>query len=239
LISIFRDFFLNTNIDKELLLESDNSLDYFFKHFDCDKSNAVHGYSKFYFDELEELRESKINILEFGIHYGASQAAFSKYFKNSKIIGVDKNPYFKKFFSKNIRSLYCDISDNHSLHLLRKYLKEEIDIIIDDASHIPDHQLKTFIQMFDVLKSKGIYVIEELDVFKSFPESYNKTLDNNNSEIRNFLYLIKDNPIDVNKKITNQDILSLSKDIDWVKILRGNYIVNNKNISEIAFIKKK
>ena len=93
--------------------------------------------------------------------------------------------------------------------------------------------------MFDVLKSKGIYVIEELDVFKSFPESYNKSLDNNNSEIRNFLYLIKDNPIDVNKKITNQDILSLSKDIDWVKILRGNYIVNNKNISEIAFIKKK
>ena len=154
LISIFRDFFLNTNIDKELLLESDNSLDYFFKHFDCDKSSAVHGYSKFYFDELEELRESKINILEFGIHYGASQAAFSKYFKNSKIIGVDKNPYFKKFFSKNIRSLYCDISDNHSLYLLRKYLREEIDLIIDDASHIPDHQLKTFIQMFDVLKSK-------------------------------------------------------------------------------------
>ena len=239
LISIFRDFFLNTNIDKEVLLDSDNSLDSIFKHFDCDKSSAVHGYSKFYFDELEKLRKSKINILEFGIHYGASQAAFCKYFKDSKIIGVDKNPYFKKFFSKNIRSLYCDVSDSHSLYLLRNYLKEEIDLIIDDASHIPNHQLKTFTQMFDVLKSKGIYVIEELDVFKSFPESYNKNLENNESEIRDFLYLIKDNSIDVNKKIKNQDILSLTKNIEWVKILRGNYIVNNKNISEIAFIKKK
>ncbi len=93
--------------------------------------------------------------------------------------------------------------------------------------------------MFNVLKSKGIYVIEELDVFKSFPENYNKNLDNNESEIRDFLYLIKDNSIDVNKKIKNQDILSLTKNIEWVKILRGNYIVNNKNISEIAFIKKK
>jgi len=76
-------------------------------------------------------------------------------------------------------------------------------------------------------------------VFKSFPENYNKNLDNNESEIRDFLYLIKDNSIDVNKKIKNQDILSLTKNIEWVKILRGNYIVNNKNISEIAFIKKK
>ena len=237
LISIFRDIFLNKNIDKINL--KNNSLDEYFKYFDCDKSSSVHGYSKFYYNEFEKIKELKNNILEFGIHFGASQAAFSKYFINSKIIGVDKNPYFKKFFSKNIRSLYCDVSDNHSLNLLRKYLKEEIDIIIDDASHIPDHQLKTFIEMFSILKNKGIYIIEELDIFQSFPESYNKNLDNTESEIRNFLYLVKNKSPDINRSIKNQDMLNLVKNIEWVKILRGNYIVNNKNISEIAFIKKK
>ena len=237
LISIFRDIFLNKNIDKINL--KNNSLDEYLKYFDCDKSSSVHGYSKFYYNEFEKIKELKNNILEFGIHFGASQAAFSKYFVNSKIIGVDKNPYFKKFFSKNIRTLYCDVSDNHSLYFLRKYLKEEIDIIIDDASHIPDHQLKTFIEMFSILKNKGVYVIEELDIFQSFPESYNKNLDNTESEIRNFLYLVKDKSPDINRKIKNQDMLNLVKNIEWVKILRGNYIVNNKNISEIAFIKKK
>ena len=237
LISIFRDIFLNENVDKIDL--KNNSLDEYFKYFGCDKSSLVHGYDKFYYNEFKKLKKSKINILEFGIHFGASQAAFSKYFVNSKIIGVDKNPYFKKFFSKNIRSLYCDVSDTYSLHLLRKYLKEEIDIIIDDASHIPNHQLKTFTEMFRILKNKGIYIIEELDIFQSFPENYNKNLNNTESEIRNFLYLVKDKSSNIERNIKNQEILNLIKNIEWVKILRGNYIVNDKNISEIAFIKKK
>ena len=97
LISIFSDIFLNKNIDKIDL--KNNSLDEYFKYFGCDKSSLVHGYDKFYYNEFKKLKKSKINILEFGIHFGASQAAFSKYFVNSKIIGVDKNPYFKKFFS--------------------------------------------------------------------------------------------------------------------------------------------
>ena len=53
------------------------------------------------------------------------------------------------------------------------------------------------------------------------------------------MYLVKDKSPDINRKIKNQDMLNLVKNIEWVKILRGNYIVNNKNISEIAFIKKK
>ena len=131
------------------------------------------------------------------------------------------------------------MSNKHSLHLLREYLKGDMDIIIDDASHIPDHQLKTFLQTFSILKSKGIYVIEELDIFQSFPESYNKNFDNTESEIRNFLYLIKNKSPEIDKIIKNKNILNLVENIEWVKILRGSYVVNNRNVSEIAFIKKK
>ena len=93
--------------------------------------------------------------------------------------------------------------------------------------------------MFKILKSKGIYVIEELDIFQSFPESYNKNLDNSKSEIRNFLYQVKDKSPDIERTVKNKEVLSLVENIEWVKILRGNYVVNNKNVSEIAFIKKK
>ena len=93
--------------------------------------------------------------------------------------------------------------------------------------------------MFGILKNKGIYVIEELDIFQSFPENYNKNLDITNSEIRNFMYLVQNKSPDIGRAIKNQDLLNLIKNIEWVKILRGDYIINNKNISEIAFIKKK
>ena len=238
--SNLRDIFINQNIDKIFLQENQKPLNEYLKYFDSDKSSLVHGYDRFYSSELEHLKESKIKILEFGIHFGASQAAMSKYFVNSTIIGVDKNPYYKKFYSKKIHSLFCDVSDEVSLHQLTDHLKDEIDIIIDDASHIPYHQLITFIKMFDSLKSGGIYVIEELDVYKSYPEVYGSRFkDDEESVIRKFLYDVKDkiNP-NLEKNPHNLEISMIKEKIDWIKIFRGDYMVNNKNISEIAFIKK-
>lgn len=240
IISNLSDFFFNKDIDKINSLNNSNSLDEYFKYFDCDKSSLVHGYDKFYSNELKKFKDLDISIIEFGIHYGASQAAFSKYFVNSKIIGVDKNPYYKKFYSKNIRSLFCDVSDNHSLMLLKNYIKHKVDIIIDDASHIPDHQLKTFIEMFDLLKNKGIYIIEELDIYESFSEAYNKNSNNNQLILRNFLYQIKNEKDLSDVKFTkNFELLEILKKIEWVKIFRGDYMINNRNVSEIAFIKKR
>ena len=132
------------------------------------------------------------------------------------------------------------MSDNHSLMLLKNYIKHKVDIIIDDASHIPDHQLKTFIEMFDLLKNKGIYIIEELDIYESFTEAYNKNSNNNQLILRNFLYQIKNEKNLSDVKFTkNFELLELLKKIEWVKIFRGDYMINNRNVSEIAFIKKR
>lgn len=238
--SNLRDICINKNIDKIFFKENQKSLDYLLKYFDCDKSSLCHGYDRFYSSELGYLRKSKIQILEFGIHYGASQAAMSKYFINSTIFGVDKNPYYKKFHSKKIHSLYCDISDEISLKQLTNHLKNKVDIIIDDASHIPDHQLITFIEMFNSLKRGGIYIIEELDVYKSYKELYSsKVKDGEDSIIRKFLYNLKDKIVSNLEENPHESKISKMKhQIDWVKIFRGDYVINNKNVSEIAFIKK-
>ena len=239
-LSNLRNIFVNKNIDKIDLPVDKNNLDDYFKFFNCDKSSLAHGYDKFYLNELEKYKNSELNILEFGIHYGASQASFKKYFPKSNIIAVDKNPYVKKFFSKKIKYLYCDVSNSNSLEQLKNYLNFKMDVIIDDASHIPEHQLKTFAVMFDLLKNNGIYIVEELDIFQSYPEVYSNKLGNNFSIFREILHDLKDNK-NLNFEGKNYDIsiLKLIKNIEWVKIFRGNYFVNNKNISEIAFIKKK
>ena len=240
IISNLRDLFVNKNIDKMIFKNNQKSLDEYLRYFNCDKSSTFHGYDRFYTSELSHLKDSKIQILEFGIHFGASQAAMSKYFINSTIFGVDKNPYYKKFYSKRIHSLYCDVSDKISLNQLSNHFKNKIDIIIDDASHIPDHQLITFIEMFDTLKSGGMYVIEELDVFKSMSQDYGTNFKyGEESIIRKLLHDLKNkvNP-NIKKNLYDSEIAEVTNKIDWVKIFRGDFIINNQNISEIAFIKK-
>jgi len=40
----------------------------------------------------------------------------------------------------------------------------ECDIIIDDGSHVPEHQINTFNFLFDkMLKNGGIYIIEDIE----------------------------------------------------------------------------
>ena len=94
--------------------------------------------------------------------------------------------------------------------------------------------------MFEFLKSGGIYIIEELDVYESYQEVYGTKFKGvEESVIRKFLYDLenKTNP-NIEKNSYNSEISKIKDKIDWVKIFRGDYIVNNKNVSEIAFIKK-
>ena len=77
------------NIDNEKI-NTDN-LDKLFHYYGSDKAEIFrstkekgHGYSKFYSNKLNYLRDKDINILEIGSYSGASAAAFKKYFKKSK-----------------------------------------------------------------------------------------------------------------------------------------------------------
>ncbi|MDC0544865.1 hypothetical protein OAO00_00005, partial [Pelagibacteraceae bacterium] len=50
-----------------------------------------HGYSKFYTNHLNHLKNEQINILEIGSYAGASAAAFAKYFPKANIFCFDVN----------------------------------------------------------------------------------------------------------------------------------------------------
>jgi len=54
-----------------------------------------------------------------------------------------------------------DQSDPHFLKSLTD--KYQYDIIIDDGSHFPQHQILTFQHLFSVLKPGGLYVVEDLE----------------------------------------------------------------------------
>lgn len=102
-IFIFKILFVSKKI-KVFPIES-KKLNEVFIHFATNKgshffSDSIkhfgHGYDVFYEKLFKGNRTKNLNIMEFGIHQGASLAALSSYFPHANIVGVDRNPFFEQ-----------------------------------------------------------------------------------------------------------------------------------------------
>ena len=77
------------------------------------------------------------------------------------IIGLDIDKDCIKDYGDGIVTEFCDQSNEASLLSIADR-HNNTDIIIDDGSHIFDHQLLSFNVLFPKLKPRGIYVIEDV-----------------------------------------------------------------------------
>jgi len=235
-------FFLKKKINIDTDAKAKNlSLENLFIKYGSDKSNFWnnkkgngHGYTKHYLKHLKKLKYKRLNILEIGSYAGASAAAFSKFFPNSKIYCLDINISNFKYISKRIYIFGVDATKEKSTKSFLKKInisfdEEYFDIIIDDGSHKLDDILKVLKFFFNYLKSKGFYIIED---FKH--PNFFKHLDNpNEPKIDKFINCIN------KKKKFNSKIL----DVDFQKKLfsKINYIKDYQGVSKgsnIAFLKK-
>lgn len=129
-------------------------------------------YLDVYDEEFHKYRTTPYPILEIGVNNGGSLEIWSKYFyKSQNIIGVDILNELKKLSFKDKR-VSVFISDSNNLHL--EYLNnfDAPVIIIDDGSHVSSDIIKTFINMFEILRYGGIYLIEDLCC--SYWKNFNK-----------------------------------------------------------------
>ena len=230
---------------KKISIDDDNininSLDGLFYHYGSDKSdifkkteNKGHGYSKFYKQKLEKLRNKKINILEVGSYAGASAAAFVKYLPESNIFCFDVNISNFEYKSKKIHVFGIDIKNQKkTIKTLNKIADQfkikEFDIIIDDGSHNLSDILVALKFFFKYLKNKGLYVIED---FKH-PNYYQYNKNINHILIDElFKNLEKKNTFN-SILFTKNEQLELINMIDKIEVFKGNL-----NDSDISFITK-
>jgi hypothetical protein len=162
-----------------------------------------HGYTKIYSTYFEKVKHKKLRILEIGIGGGEntkfggnSLKMWAKYFPKSEILGIDI--YDKSLLDyRRIKTFQGSQSD-------KKFLSQfdNLDIIIDDGSHINSDVIKSFEVLFPILNVGGYYCIEDTQVSGSreftkddYPEtvSYFKglKLDNSKVNFHNGLVIIK------------------------------------------------
>jgi tetratricopeptide (TPR) repeat protein len=125
-----------------------------------DKSRLRQDYLRQYERLMTGFRDRPITLLEIGIAHGASLRTWEIYFPRASIVGVDIEPATRRFARKHVTiEIGSQFDADFLAELARKYTP---DIIIDDGSHISEHQIFSFEHLFHCLKPGGLYVVEDI-----------------------------------------------------------------------------
>lgn len=135
------------------------------KKFYTHKGRVIHKwlhYLDIYDRHFSTYKNTSVNMLEIGVFKGGSLELWRSYLgPDATIFGIDINPDCASYVSppNQVR-----IGSQADPKFLREVAAEmgEIDIVLDDGSHVASHQMETFKVLFPLLKVGGLFVIEDL-----------------------------------------------------------------------------
>jgi len=131
----------------------------------------AHAYTPAYHQLLNARREEVKKVLEIGIGWaglmhsdyraGGSLFMWRDYFPNAEIYGLEIRED-SLVYAERIHSYQCDQSSEDSLRLAAIWVGAELDLIVDDGSHVKEDQVLTARILKPLLAPNGIYVIEDV-----------------------------------------------------------------------------
>ena len=188
-------------------------------------------------------RDQDIRILEIGVATGEGMELFKKIFPNCHVCGIEIDESLPHSSVGNIW-----VGSQTNTELLDAINEDEgpFDIIIDDASHINEHQIITFKHLFPKLNPGGIYIVE--DTHTSYWERYGGGYDSNSfvnyskqlSDMVNYVSWQKgyQSPVNYELVVDEDDIAKYeSYEIDPIIYKNINCISTYPNVS--VFYKSK
>ncbi|MDR2561551.1 MAG: class I SAM-dependent methyltransferase [Holophagales bacterium] len=133
-----------------------------------------HGYVDFYENYFPKSIEGL--IVEFGVFMGDSIRWLLERFPNANIIGADIVGQMEQWPTGE-RIAYRKL-DQGSEHDVSTFLKsiDAPELIIEDGSHVPSHQMRCFKHGFAALKSGGMYIIEDINTSLPQHRMFKKSL---------------------------------------------------------------
>jgi demethylmacrocin O-methyltransferase len=133
-----------------------------------------HHYTPHYHELLKDRREQVKKVLEIGIgdvpgmsntipNYlpGASLRMWAEYFPNAEIYAID-NMANLLINDGRIHSFFADQGDERSMRRVLPELGSDFDLIVDDGSHVPEHQVSSAKMLVPFLAPNGFYIIEDV-----------------------------------------------------------------------------
>jgi len=188
-----------------------------------------HRYDRFYDVFLSGMREKEIVLLEIGAGLGESFTMWHEYFPFGKIFTMDISSERKEEWGEIF------LGDQNSLSDLKRAKEKtgKCDVIVDDGSHVPEHQIESFIYLFqEVLKPGGVYIIEDIECSFWNPQSevYGYKVGNHN--ILNFFSF---SPYEINSEFSG---LKNKFGISMISYGQNCIILTKKTEEEEDFTKR-
>lgn len=121
-------------------------------------SKRMHGYLPVYARYFEHKREEVKSFLEIGLQTPNSINMWAEYFPNAEIYGADIDPSNKYFETDRIKVFIGDQGDEDFL----KSLPNNLDIVIEDGSHLPQHMILAPKTLFPKMKDGGFFAVEDM-----------------------------------------------------------------------------
>jgi hypothetical protein len=132
---------------------------------DARHSGKWEHYFEVYERHLQRFRDQPVTLLEIGVQNGGSIDVYRRFFGDQlQYIGVDIDPACKQLERDHPAGVRIEIGDSSDPAFLARVASrlQRIDIIIDDGSHLPAHQLRAFSSLYDRLDTNGVYLVEDL-----------------------------------------------------------------------------
>lgn len=111
---------------------------------------------------LGRYRWKRLTMLEIGVAHGGSLQMWRAYFgPRARIVGADINP---RVASLAERGIALEVGDQSDPAFLQRLVDRHgpFDVILDDGSHRPAHQIASITHLWPALAEGGTYIVEDL-----------------------------------------------------------------------------
>jgi SAM-dependent methyltransferase len=119
-------------------------------------------YFPIYDRELGRHRGTSPTVLEIGVFHGGSLNIWKRYFgAGTTVVGIDIDPRCASLGGDDV---HVRIGDQSDAEFLAQVSAEfgPFDVVIDDGSHLPRHQILSLDHLWPALAEGGTYLVEDL-----------------------------------------------------------------------------
>lgn len=174
-------------------------------------------YFAIYETHLRRFQRQAPTLLEIGVSHGGSLRMWREYFgPGATIIGLDKDP---RAATLDGLDGHVRVGDQGDDGFLRSVIDElgPFDIVIDDGSHRPSHQVSSLLALWDALVPGGVYIVEDLHT------SYWPDYDGGPGQ-ETFMDLVKQMVDDINAVHSRSEALQPSR---WTREVTGMHVYDS------------
>jgi hypothetical protein len=197
-----------------------------------------HGYPRFYEPLFAPLREAPIHFVEIGVGDGHSLQVWERYFSNARAIyGVDSDVAGRSSASFGLKQAQLIQGDQGDPGFWKGFAESigdaMLDIVIDDGSHLPSHQLTSFECLWPRVAAGGIYAIDDIETsyWDRDPALYGRPLEHEPSTVEHFKQVVDA----INREFSDAAFPSLYRDIRLVTFASNLILVQKQTEEDRAY----